>query len=169
MRPCARKCSVLYLVSKNNYICQKRSRKPVPSCSIFEQIKHVPECHAVRYSVFERVLGAVKDTRTNAHLLNAAIWMQNAKAPPPIGVPTKRRSVGSRRKNFRWGHNEHALWGKGATAREQTESRFYKRLSCSLARIATPERTKTHVSTMTVALTKQFACSYTRLLSAIFR
>ena len=29
-----------------------------------------------------RVLGAVKDTRTNAHLLNAAIWMQNAKAPP---------------------------------------------------------------------------------------
>ena len=116
-----------------------------------------------------RVLGAVKDTRTNAHLLNAAIWMQNAKAPPPIGVPTKRRSVGSRRKNFRWGHNEHALWGKGATAREQTESRFYKRLSCSLARIATPERTKTHVSTMTVALTKQFACSYTRLLSAIFR
>ena len=27
------------------------------------------------------MLGAVKDTRTNAHLLNAAIWMQNAKAP----------------------------------------------------------------------------------------
>ena len=38
------------------------------------------------------------------------------------------------------------MWGKGATARKQKESRSFERLSCSLARIATPERTYSYVS-----------------------
>ena len=65
---------------------------------------------------------------------------------PLSGSPQSGEVWGPRRKNFRWGHNEHALRGKGAIARKQTESRFFKRLSCSLARIATRERTRTYVS-----------------------
>ena len=41
---------------------------------------------------------------------------------------------------------EHTLWEKGATARKQKESCSFERLSCSLARIATPERTYSYVS-----------------------
>ena len=65
---------------------------------------------------------------------------------PLSGSPQSGAVWDPRRKNFRWGQNEHALWGKGAIARKQMKSRSFKRLSCSLARIATPERTQTCVS-----------------------
>ena len=57
------------------------------------------------------------------------------------GVPAERI--------FGGGHNEYALWGKGATARKQKESRSFERLSCSLARFATQERTNAYVTVQT--------------------
>ena len=77
--------------------------------------------------------------------LNRAI-LASDKEKPPSGSPQSGAVWDPRRKNFRWGQNEHALWGKGAIARKQMKSRSFKRLSCSLARIATPERTETYVS-----------------------
>ena len=75
-----------------------------------------------------------------------------------LGSPQSGAAWGSRRMNFRWGQNEHALRGKGAIARKQKESRSFKRLSCSLARIATRERTKSYVTALrNGALTKQIA------------
>ena len=77
---------------------------------------------------------------------------------PLSGSPQSDAVWDPHRKRFRWGQNEHALWGKGAIARKQMESRSFKRLSCSLARIATQERTKSYVTALrNGALTKQVA------------
>ena len=65
--------------------------------------------------------------------------------------------------------SEHALRGKGAIARKQKESRSFKRLSCSLARIATPERTFSYMTALrNGALTKQVAGCLFRSPRAIF-
>ena len=92
------------------------------------------------------ITSCLRTSRSSCSLSEGDIWMQNAKAPLSLGSPQSGAVWGPHRKNFRWGQSEHALRGKGATARKQKESRSFERLSCSLARIATPERTETYVS-----------------------
>ena len=101
------------------------------------------------YLLYIRGLHGGADTtirKTEAFGTDGAILASDKEKPLYRGPRNAAQCGVPRRKNFRWGHNEHALRGKGAIARKQTESRFFKRLSCSLARIATRERTRTYVS-----------------------